>query len=104
VLLENVAYLLDDERRWQAFQALEAAVGTQPEQILSASDEVLTAVAGHGILLRGSATGPRIARCRPRFSRMWPTVSNGSSVPSSCCASMVRSCVGGRIRVATAVP
>jgi len=50
VLLENVAYLVDDERRWQAFQALEAAVGTAPQQILNASDDALTAVAGHGIL------------------------------------------------------
>ena len=50
VLLENVAYLVDDEQRWRAFRALEAAVGTQPEQILAASDEALLAVAGHGIL------------------------------------------------------
>jgi len=50
VLLENVAYLVDDEQRWRAFRALAAAVGTQPEQILAANDEALLAVAGHGIL------------------------------------------------------
>src|SRR6266852_2687777 len=55
VLLENVAYLVDDERRWRAFRALEAAVGTRPEQILAASDEVLTAVAGLGILAANQA-------------------------------------------------
>jgi endonuclease III len=50
VLLENVAYLVDDEQRWRAFRALEATVGTRPEQILAASDGALTTVAGHGIL------------------------------------------------------
>jgi endonuclease-3 len=50
VLLENVAYLVDDEQRWRAFRALETAVGLEAEQILAASDDALNAVAGHGIL------------------------------------------------------
>jgi len=50
ILWENVAYLADDDRRQQAFQALKKRVGTGPEQILSASDEALLEVTRHGIL------------------------------------------------------
>jgi endonuclease III len=50
ILWENVAYLADDERRQQAFQALKKQVGTAPAQILAASDEALLAVTRHGIL------------------------------------------------------
>jgi endonuclease III len=50
VLLENVAYLVDDDRRGRAFDALQARVGTQPGQILAASDETLATVAAQGIL------------------------------------------------------
>src|SRR5262249_29739073 len=35
MLWENVAYLVDDERRAQAFAALEAATGLQPERVLA---------------------------------------------------------------------
>jgi endonuclease-3 len=55
VLIENVAYLVDDERRSVAFRALADTVGTRPEQILAARDEVLVAVAGHGILAEHQA-------------------------------------------------
>ena len=37
ILLENVAYLADDEKRATAFAALKKKVGTRPEQILKAS-------------------------------------------------------------------
>lgn len=50
VLLENVAYLVDDARREQAFDALRSRVGTQPAQILAAPDEALVAIATRGIL------------------------------------------------------
>jgi endonuclease III len=50
VLWENVAYLADDERREKAFLALRQEVGTRPEQILSAPDQVLLGITGHGIL------------------------------------------------------
>jgi endonuclease III len=50
VLWENVAYLADDDRRKQAFQALKKRVGTEPGQILSASNEALLDVTRHGIL------------------------------------------------------
>jgi endonuclease-3 len=50
ILWENVSYLADDSRRKQAFQVLKRRVGTEPTQILSASDEALLEVTRHGIM------------------------------------------------------
>jgi endonuclease-3 len=50
VLWENVAYLADDDRRRQAFQTLKKRIGTEPGQILAASDEALLEVTRPGIL------------------------------------------------------
>jgi endonuclease-3 len=50
ILWENVAYLADDDRRHQAFQTLKKRIGTEPTQILSASDEELLEVTRHGIM------------------------------------------------------
>jgi endonuclease III len=50
ILWENVAYLVDDERRQKAFHTLQKRVGTGPAQILSASDDALLEVTRHGIL------------------------------------------------------
>jgi hypothetical protein len=36
VLAENVAYLVDDQRRWHALAELRTMVGLAPEQILAA--------------------------------------------------------------------
>jgi len=44
ILLENVAYLVDDQQREQAFAALRARVGLSPVNILSASEEDLSDV------------------------------------------------------------
>lgn len=44
ILWENVAYLVDDERRAAAFAALKKNIGTKPQQILKASDQELVAV------------------------------------------------------------
>lgn len=41
ILLENVAYLADDEKRGAAFAALKKKIGTRPEQILKASQKQL---------------------------------------------------------------
>ena len=49
ILWENVAYLADDERRQEAFQMLKKRIGTEPAQVLSASEEALLEVTGHGI-------------------------------------------------------
>lgn len=45
VLWENVAYLVDDERRAAAFRALKRATGFDPRAILAARPEALAAVA-----------------------------------------------------------
>ncbi|MCI0699130.1 hypothetical protein L0337_44900 [candidate division KSB1 bacterium] len=50
ILRENVAYLVDDERREKAFQALKQRVGVKPQQVLAAPDELLFAIAKIGIL------------------------------------------------------
>jgi endonuclease III len=50
ILWENVAYLADDDRREQAFQTLKKRIGTEPTQVLSASDEALLEVTRHGIM------------------------------------------------------
>ncbi len=50
ILWENVAYLVDDERREKAFQALKQRVGVKPKQILAAPDELLFAITNAGIL------------------------------------------------------
>jgi endonuclease III len=44
ILWENVAYLVDDERRAAAFAALKKNIGTKPQQILKATDDELVAV------------------------------------------------------------
>jgi adenine-specific DNA glycosylase len=60
VLAENVAYLVDDQRRWQALGRLRDTVGLAPEQILAAPDAVLlAAVAG----ARPAERAQRLRRC-----------------------------------------
>ena len=48
ILWENVAYLVSDERRAQAFALLRTRVGTKPHEILAASNETLLQVATLG--------------------------------------------------------
>ncbi len=48
ILLENVAYLADDDRRALAFAALKKKVGTRPEQILKASQKQLEEITRMG--------------------------------------------------------
>ena len=51
ILLENVAYLVSDERRTEAFTLLRKTVGTKPHQILAASNQALLDVAKLGGML-----------------------------------------------------
>ena len=44
VLAENIAYLVGDQRRWQALEALRTVVGLAPEQILAAPEDALRGV------------------------------------------------------------
>lgn len=48
ILLENIAYLVDDRQRERAFAALRAEVGTEPGEILSAPMKKLLQVAALG--------------------------------------------------------
>ena len=48
ILLENVAYLVSDERREQAFDTLRERVGLRPPDILTAHEETLLEVARLG--------------------------------------------------------
>jgi endonuclease III len=58
VLAESVAYLVDDQRRWQALADLRRVVGLEPEQILAASSEVLLRV------VAGARPTERVERLR----------------------------------------
>ncbi len=60
ILWENVAYLVSDERRAEAFELLRRSVGTTPHEILSAPSEALLRVAGLG----GMQPERRAARLR----------------------------------------
>src|SRR5262244_2126314 len=50
VLLENIAYLVDDARRMQAFETLRTRVGATPEAILRAPDAALLEATTRGIV------------------------------------------------------
>jgi hypothetical protein len=58
VLAENVAYLVDDVRRWRALAQLRSEVGLAPEQILAVTDKVL------GGIVVGARPAERAARLR----------------------------------------
>jgi endonuclease III len=60
ILLENVAYLVSDERRAEAFRLLQQTVGTRPHKILAASPQALLAVTKLG----GMQPEKRAARLR----------------------------------------
>jgi endonuclease III related protein len=60
ILFENIAYLVSDERRAEAFATLRKKAGTKPHQILSASDEDLLSATKLG----GMHPEQRIARLR----------------------------------------
>ena len=61
VLWENVAYLVDDERRELAFVMLKQEVGTKPDEILAASDDTLRRIGKHGIIPKQSMA--KLRRC-----------------------------------------
>jgi endonuclease III len=58
VLAENIGYLVEDERRWQAVERLRREVGIDAEQILAAPDDVL-----RGIVV-GARPAERVQRVR----------------------------------------
>jgi hypothetical protein len=60
VLAENVAYLVDDERRWRALGNLRRTVGLAPEQILAVPEAVLREVVAGA---RPAERAERLRRC-----------------------------------------
>jgi endonuclease III-like uncharacterized protein len=60
VLAENVAYLVDDQRRWRALADLRRTVGLAPEQILAAPEAVLREVVAGA---RPAERAERLRRC-----------------------------------------
>jgi hypothetical protein len=60
VLAENVAYLVDDERRWEALEQLRRTIGLEPKHILAATDAELRAVV---IGMRPDERISRLRRC-----------------------------------------
>jgi adenine-specific DNA glycosylase len=58
ILAENVGYLVDDQRRWQAIAQLRAQVGLEPEQILAADAAVLLRI------VTGQRPAERVQRLR----------------------------------------
>jgi len=60
VLLENVAYLVSDKRREEAFAILRQSAGTRPHQILAASNDDILKATGLG----GMHPEQRVSRLR----------------------------------------
>lgn len=60
MLAENVAYLVDDQRRWRALADLRRTVGLAPEQILAAPAAVLREVVAGA---RPTDRAERLRRC-----------------------------------------
>jgi endonuclease III len=60
VLAENVAYLVDDQRRWRAVADLRRVVGLGPEQILAAPEATLREVVAGA---RPAERAERLRRC-----------------------------------------
>lgn len=58
VLAENVAYLVADQRRWEALAELRAVVGLAPDDILAAPEDVLRGV------VAGARPAERVQRLR----------------------------------------
>jgi endonuclease III len=60
VLAENIAYLVGDQRRWQALEELRSVVGLAPEQILAAPEDALCGVVAGA---RQAERAQRLRRC-----------------------------------------
>ena len=60
VLAENIAYLVDDQRRWQALAALRSMVGLAPDQILAATEDLLCSIVAGA---RPAERARRLRRC-----------------------------------------
>jgi endonuclease-3 len=71
LLWEQVAYLVDDERRMHAFRLLEERVGLTPQAILKAAPETLTDVAAAGGSIAAEERGHRMQRSALEVVERW---------------------------------
>src|SRR5262245_2223159 len=71
VLLENVAYLVDDRKRSEACATLKSRVGTRPERILAASTAALRQATSRGILADDRVG--KLLRCAEVAVKHFPT-------------------------------
>ncbi len=69
IIYENVAYLVPDEKRDAAYQALRKAVGLKPTNILAASRETLIEL----IRIGGVQPQRRAASCRKSLASLCTT-------------------------------
>lgn len=79
VLAENIAYLVDDRRRWTALARLRDTVGLDPDRILAASDlalaDAVTAESGrHRTAPDGAHPATRTPTAAPTRTDPLPTV------------------------------
>ena len=80
VLLENVAYLADEERRLQALERLRARFGTSPDALLARSAGELSEVTAAGIRA-GAQAGKLHAAARELLERFGGDLSGLASMP-----------------------
>src|SRR5271165_502230 len=83
VLAENIAYLVGDQRRWQALEELRSVVGLAPEQILAAPEQALRGVVAGA---RPAERAQRLRRCAELAvagHRGAPTLASGRRAPTA---------------------
>jgi endonuclease III len=71
LLLEQVAYLADDDVRLAAFRELERRIGTAPERILAASHAALRAVTRLGGAIAPDRRAQRLRTVAERMATKW---------------------------------
>ena len=71
ILWEQVAYLVDDDRRYDAFRLLARRVGLSPAAILQARMDLLTEIAGAGGAISSEKRGNRMKESAERVVSDW---------------------------------
>ena len=71
ILWEQVAYLVDDERRKRAFSLLEERVGLTPDAILKAAPETLADIATAGGSIAAGERAQRMQRSALEVAERW---------------------------------
>ena len=71
ILWEQVAYLVDDQRRVEAFERLAMQVGLTPEKILAADHDALQAITRHGGSIASVERAERLRDSARRVKEEW---------------------------------